>query len=37
MISKSIKALSIINEILPIEAQNNINEIVNNDTKKIID
>ena len=37
MISKSIKTLSIINEILPIEVQNNINEIVNNDTKKIID
>lgn len=37
MISKSIKTLSIINEILPIEVQNNINEIVNNNTKKIID
>lgn len=37
MISKSIKTLSIINEILPIEVQNNINEIVDNNTKKIID
>ena len=37
MISKSIKTLSIINEILPIEVQTNINEIVNNNTKKIID
>lgn len=37
MISKSIKTLSIVNEILPIEVQNNINEIVDNNTKKIID
>jgi len=37
MISKSIKGLSIVNEILPIEVQNNINEIVDNNTKKIID